>query len=618
MNTNKKILFIVTVMLLILMSATVINVALNFRDYSYKSAIDKANTFAEYVRDGLTVHMVNGIMPERGFFLNNVKNHKDIEDLWVIRSKNVIRQFGNGFKNENIRDQLDKEVLKTGTIQYFVQESSDKVLLRVTIPYKATAYGSPNCLKCHEANENDVLGAVSMIFDISNTRYEGIKTITKIIAINIIFLLIALYAVNYFVKPITTLFSELKKMIEYALLGDYSKRVELKLQGDGQEVIEQINNLFEKLQCTFNDLKQSLSTFASHSQITCKNPLEESKKIINDLSNIYKFKKTIELDKDYTDILNRIHYIIENNFQIQNYKVYLIDTEKNEKQLIGAKGRKAKCDCSQTDNNASLCRAFRTGSEVLSIDFENVCQFCNKENGYEYICLPFQINNEITVVFHFFTDQQKEYERIQYIVNDIENYLDAAKPVLESKFLMKKLEDSSLKDGLTNLYNRRFLENFIEKFAKQADRTETTYAILMIDIDHFKMVNDSYGHDIGDLVIKELSYILKTTIRVSDIAIRYGGEEFLVFLYNPHKAKVLDIAKNISDKFKSVEFQAGTVTFKKTISIGISYYPQQAESIWKVIKFADVALYIAKENGRDQIVEFEKSMYKETKKENLP
>lgn len=596
-------------MLLVLMSATAINVAINFRDYSYKSAINKANTMAEYVRDGLTVHMVNGIMPKREFFLDNIKNHKDIQDLWVIRGAKVNNQYGPGFQNEKTRDALDKEVLKTGKMKYFVNENSDKVLLRVTIPYKATAYGSPNCLECHQAHENDVLGAVSMVFDISNTRYEGIATVLKIIGINIIFLLIALFAVNYFVRPITTLFTELKKMIQYALLGDYSKRVELKLQGEGQEVVEQINNLFEKLQNTFKDLKLSLSTFVASSQITCENPLEESRKIINELSNIYKFKKTIELDNTYEDIFTRIEYILEKTFGIQNYRFYLLEKEKNEKQLILEKGDVEACNCSQIDKNALECRAYRTDSEVLSIDFENVCQYCERKNGYEYICLPFNVNEEVMLLFTFFTNDKKEYERIQYMLKDIEHYLDAAKPVLESKFLMKKLQDSSLKDGLTNLYNRRFLENFIEQFAKQADRVETSYAIMMIDIDYFKMVNDNYGHDIGDIVIKELAYILKSSIRASDMAIRYGGEEFLIFLYNSDQNKVLDIAQNISDKFKTLEFQAGNATFKKTISIGISYYPKQAESIWKTIKFADTALYVAKESGRDKIVEFEASMY---------
>ena len=609
MNSHKKLLLIVTVMLLVLMTAIVINVALNFRDYSYKSALDKANSTAIYVRDGLTAHMVNGIMDKREFFLNNIKNHKDIKDFWIIRSPKVVAQFGPGFKNEGARDAIDKEVIKTGKMRYTITETSNEAILRVTIPYIASAYGSPNCLQCHQAKEGDVLGAISVKFDIQDTRNAGILTIVKIIAINIVFLIIALAAINYFFKPIMNLFHELSKMISYAHMGDYSKRITLKVKGEGQEVIEQINNLFEKLDQTFKNLKNSLSTFVASSQIACQNPLEESQKIINELSNIYKFKKTIELDRTYKDIFERIYYILEERFHIKNYKFYLVDKEKNERELIHKIGNINDCDCSDVDKNAELCRAFRTQNEVLSADFEQVCRFCEAKKGIEYLCIPFDINSELALVISIFTSDPQEYAYIQSTFTDIENYLEAAKPVLESKFLMQKLKESSLKDGLTGLYNRRFLENFIDKFAKQADRANKSYAVMMIDIDFFKMVNDTYGHDVGDTVIKELGHILKSNIRSSDMAIRYGGEEFLVLLYNPEKSKVLDIAQNIADKFKSVEFQAGAASFKKTLSLGISYYPEQAESIWQAIKYADTALYVAKESGRDKVVEFDPSMY---------
>ena len=611
MNSHKKLLLIVSVMLLVLMMAIVINVALNFRDYSYKSALDKANATAEYVRDGLTAHMVNGIMDKREFFLNNIKNHKDIQDFWIIRSPKVIEQFGAGYKNEGARDKLDEEVIKTGKVLYEIKESSDQAILRVTIPYIATAYGSPNCLECHDAKEGDVLGAISVKFDIQDTRNAGILTIAKIILINLIFLVIALLSINYFFKPIVNLFQELSRMIRYAHMGDYSRRIELDVKGnEGREVIEQINNLFEKLESTFNNLKNSLSTFVATSKISCQNPLEESQKIIKELSNIYKFKKTIELDRSYKDIFERLYYVLEHRFMIDFYKLYLINKEKNSRELLHSKGNFGECDCSEVDRSADLCRAYRTKSEVLSVDFEEICTYCKLAKQVEYLCLPFEINSDYSVVLTIYTKSKEEYKRIQSILIHIENYFDAAKPVLESKFLMQKLKESALKDGLTGLYNRRFLENFIEKFAKQADRASISYAVLMIDIDFFKMINDTYGHDMGDIVIKRLAEIIKSNIRSSDLAIRYGGEEFLVMLYNPDHSKVASIAQKLADEFKSHEFQTGGVVFKKTISIGIAYYPDQAESIWQAIKFADTALYAAKEGGRDKIVEFDPSMYK--------
>jgi len=614
MNSNKKLLAIVAVMLLLLMSAIVVNVSLNFRDYSFKAALDKANSTALFVKDGLTAHMVDGIMDKREFFLQNIRNHKNIQDLWIIRSPLLNKQYGEGFANEIPKDEIDKKVLQTGKMIYKLEENAGRAFIRVTIPYIASAYGTPNCLECHSAKEGDVLGAISMEFDIQEARLEGLKTIGKIVLINIVFLIISLISINYFFKPIMSLFSELSKMIKYAHLGDYSKRIKnTQLKGEGKEVVEQINNLFEKLQNTFADLKNSLSTFVTNSQISCKNPLEESREIIHELSDIYKFKKTIELDKDYTDILKRIIYILEHKFEIDNYKIYLVAKDKDERKLLFSKGDISLCDCSIADDESSSCRALRTNTEVLSIDFENICQYCKVKDSINYLCIPFYINKEASLIISIFTNDNEKYLRFQSYISNIKNYLEAAKPVLESKFLMQKLEESSLKDGLTGLYNRRFLENFIETLAKQADRSEKSYAVLMLDVDFFKIVNDTYGHDVGDIVIKELSYILKTSIRSSDMAIRYGGEEFLVLLYNPKKEKVIEIAQNIANKFKSVEFNGNGETFKKTISIGIAYYPEQAESIWQAIKFADTALYVAKKTGRDKVVEFDKKMFEDEK-----
>jgi len=608
MNSHKKLLIIVTVMLLLLMSAIVINLIINFREYSFNTTLKRANSIAMFVKDGLTAHMVDGIMDKREFFLNNIKNHKNIKDLHVIRSNKLNKQYGKGFLNEQPKDEIDKEVLRTGKMSYLLEEGSGDAMIRVTIPYIASAYEQPNCLSCHDAKEGDVLGAISMEFDIQNERLEGLATVGKIVVINILFLIFALFAINHYFKPIATLFNELGKMVGLANKGDYSKRIDLEFKGEEKKIIDQINNLFEKLESTFDDLKKSLSTFVSSSHITLENPLEESKKIINELSDIYKFKKTIELDANYKVILSRITYIFEEKFHINNYKLYLYHKEKEERTLLFHKGELKNIDCDIVNEDIENCRAFRTNAEVLSVDFNTICQYCTNKEDYEYICIPFDVNNETSIILTFFTNNTSEYNAIQNEISSIKNYLEAAKPVLESKFLMQKLKDSSLKDGLTGLYNRRFLENFIEKFAKQADRSQISYGIMMIDIDYFKMVNDTYGHDIGDIVIKELGFILKTNIRGSDMAIRYGGEEFLILLYNPEEDNVLKIAKTIADRFKAVEFQANNTTFKKTLSIGVSYFPQQAESIWQSIKFADTALYKAKETGRDKVVAFTNEM----------
>lgn len=174
---------------------------------------------------------------------------------------------------------------------------------------------------------------------------------------------------------------------------------------------------------------------------------------------------------------------------------------------------------------------------------------------------------------------------------------------------MDKLRDSSLRDGATHLYNRRFLEEFIDKTTEQALRSHLTYSILMIDIDYFKMVNDTYGHDSGDIVIKTLAEILQQNVRKADLPIRYGGEEFLVLLHNTTPEGALQVAQKIRTAFAAKKYQFGSDSVEKTLSIGISHFPSDADSIWKVIKFADLALYEAKHTGRNRVIEFEPRLF---------
>lgn len=606
MNTNRKILFIVALMLIGLAVATITNVALNFRDYGYNNAIEKSKMTAEIVRDGLTAHMVNGMMDKRDFFLGNIANIKDVQALWIVRSEKVIKQYGEGLQNERPRDALDKQVLKEGTIVREISEDAKNAVLRVTIPYIATAYGNPNCLTCHNVQEGDVLGAISMEFNINDIRQTGAMTIAKIFAINVIFILIALWVTNYYFKPYMKLFENLQQGIKRARTGDFSFRFTTKLKDAGSEVAEQMNTLFERIEETFEGIKHNLNTFVSRSNIACSDPLNTTGSIIQELSDVYKFKKTIELDKNKDAIYERFVYVLKEKFQFSHFALYEVDKISKERKLIHITDSKSFC-LPIADTNALECRAYRTASDVYSTEFPNICANCADKK--EYSCIPFNVNDDLALVLSFSAKNAEMIEIMNLSLPSIKNYFEAAKAVIESRTLMDKLRDSSLRDGATGLYNRRFLEEFIDKSSEQALRSHITYAILMIDIDYFKMINDTYGHDSGDTVIKTLSEILQDNIRKADLAIRYGGEEFLVLLYNTTPEGAVQVAEKIRTRFNEKKYQFGSDTVQKTLSIGIAHFPTQADSIWKVIKFADIALYEGKHTGRNRVIEFTEEMF---------
>lgn len=606
MKTNHKFTLIIVIMLISLLIVTLINVAFNFRTHAIDNASEKAKMTASIVKDALTAHMVNGTMDKRQYFLNSIANKDQVKKLWIVRAPAIDKQFDKGFLNEYVRDSIDEKVLKTGKTIKEVQENADGVQLRITIPYTASLDGTPNCLSCHNVPINTVLGAISMEFDISDTRSTGSITLLKILAINILFILIAIFMTNYYLKPFIKHFEDLKKGIDLAYHGDFSFVFNTSLQGEGAEVSERLNHLFRKMQETFNEIKQNLSTFLTQSKLTFDDPLLEAKVIIKELADVYKFKKTIELDASKNAIYERLIYVVNTKFDISTFTLFEVHKETSQRIEIFSNVENEACTVAMNEPNE--CRAYRTDSTIISSDFPNLCEYCSTPNMH-YLCMPFTVNDDIVIILSIYTQDIATLEIHHEKLDSIENYLEAAKPVVESRILMDQLRDSSLRDGMTKLYNRRFLEEFIDKVMKQTLRENGNYSVLMLDIDYFKLVNDNYGHDAGDIVIKGLASILESNIRTSDLAIRYGGEEFTVLLHNASQESAINIASKIQEDFNGTKFDVGSDTIQKTISIGIAHFPNDADSIWKVIKYADTALYEAKNTGRNKIVNFTPEMF---------
>jgi diguanylate cyclase (GGDEF)-like protein len=362
------------------------------------------------------------------------------------------------------------------------------------------------------------------------------------------------------------------------------------------------------MQDAFGSIKDQLHSFVARSNISSSDPLQEASNIIHELSDIYKFKKTIELDKDKFAIYERIYNLLEWKFNLKHFAMYEVNHSRNERNLLYITEGESFC-AHQADINANECRAYRTSTDIISSDFPDLCSSCTKNGELEYICMPFTINSDYSLILSISAKDKEQIDDVSDKITSMKNYYEAAKPVIESKILMDILRDSSLRDGLTGLYNRRFLEEYIEQEQAQIQRDKTNYDIMMIDIDYFKLVNDNYGHDVGDTVIKALSDILKQSIRESDMAIRYGGEEFLILLRRTTPDATMKIASDIHTNFKAKKFTVGQESIQKTLSIGIAKLPQDADSMWKVIKYADTALYSAKNTGRDKIVEFTADMF---------
>ena len=173
--------------------------------------------------------------------------------------------------------------------------------------------------------------------------------------------------------------------------------------------------------------------------------------------------------------------------------------------------------------------------------------------------------------------------------------------ITEQKKTEQELFVQASTDTLTGLNNRRQFFALAEQAFAISRREVKPYSIIMADIDHFKNINDTYGHDVGDVVLKNLAKIMTQTLRKSDVIARWGGEEFIVFLLTDPKKAIIP-ANKLREAVQNTPVVVGDTEIHFTISLGISL--SQTPDINALQKEADLALYHSKENGRNQVTLF--------------
>ncbi len=256
------------------------------------------------------------------------------------------------------------------------------------------------------------------------------------------------------------------------------------------------------------------------------------------------------------------------------------------------------------------CWALRHGKPYLVEDVEAkiACSHVTKTPGIGHLCIPMIVHGEIIGLFYL--GFQQTTDKIQLDKSTLTRKRILAITISEQLTLAianLKLRESlrlqSVQDSLTGLYNRRHMVKYLERESHRAKRQESMLGIIMIDVDHFKKVNDTYGHEAGDLVLKKLGDYLLKNIRMEDMACRYGGEEFAVVLVDTNLADIEKKMNTICHEIReqlSVNFAGATLRI--TASAGAAAFPTHSSNIQEVLNFADTALYQAKKKGRDKAI----------------
>ena len=217
--------------------------------------------------------------------------------------------------------------------------------------------------------------------------------------------------------------------------------------------------------------------------------------------------------------------------------------------------------------------------------------------GSEDNCLKFELGKGRGEILKVKTRANSVIEYMPYFVKLLKLCLERVK-------LYNELQESSILDSLTKIYNRRHFMFRYETEFQRAKKFNLSLAFLMIDIDHFKKINDAYGHLVGDAVLREVARIIKENLRGIDFLARFGGEEFSVILPETDKASAIMAAERISTKVSRERIMVFDETLGVNISVGVATFPQNTLYSDVLIEVADKALYKAKQSGRNRVCWF--------------
>ena len=258
------------------------------------------------------------------------------------------------------------------------------------------------------------------------------------------------------------------------------------------------------------------------------------------------------------------------------------------------------------------CWAIRRGRAHFVQDGRSavICGHLQEAPLADFFCLPMMAGGEIIAILHLRSgvdkNNQPELPRKQPLEQQQQlamSFADQAGMALANLKLRNELRIQSIHDPLTNLFNRRYLEEYLECELARATRKKNSVGVIMLDIDHFKYFNDTFGHDAGDAVLREIGHFLEAHVRKEDAACRYGGEEFTLIMSEASADSVRKRAEELQMGVKTLSVRyAGQLLGPVNFSVGVAVFPEHGLTAKDLLKAADAALHCAKTEGRDRTV----------------
>jgi diguanylate cyclase (GGDEF)-like protein len=327
-----------------------------------------------------------------------------------------------------------------------------------------------------------------------------------------------------------------------------------------------------------------------------------------ELTIFHDVAKALTSSLDLDSILQTIMEKMAEYFRPDTWSLLMVDEEHNELYFAIAVG-----DAAEALKNVRLKVGegiagwvAKNGEQVISGDVENDPRFAKRIDEatqwetHSVICVPLRSRLRVLGVIQLVNVDLSQFNEPEVFF--LQALCDYAAIAIENARWVEKIQELTITDDCTGLYNARHLYKTLETEVYRSSRFGYEFSVLFIDLDHFKTVNDTYGHLIGSKLLAEIGYLVKAQLRLIDFAFRYGGDEFVVLLPQTGKDQALVVAKRLRDALRASCFcRDEGLNLNVRASIGLATYPHDARDAHDIIRQADEMMYLVKNTTRDNI-----------------
>ena len=414
--------------------------------------------------------------------------------------------------------------------------------------------------------------------------------------------------------------------------GDLTARCDIKGRDEIAFLATAFNNMVQRLRTIIEELDQKVlertreldeKNFSLEREVGERRKMQEEVSLANRkltawVDKLEQRNKEISLLNRMAEMLQACHNLEETHDVVSETisqlfprtagALYMIEEDGETLKQVNAWGGYRQGDTFVKHN----CWAFRQSKVYVAQKpgGGQICAHVTGEGSFVSFCLPLVGHNEAIGLVHLiFTgpDQVSAREEREALLIERKRLATAVADQLAmaqaNLRLRERLHHLSVRDGLTGLFNRRYMEETLWREFKNAERTHDATGVIMIDVDYFKKFNDSYGHEAGDQVLIGLAAMLRSKLRAADVVCRYGGEEFVIIMPGTTLEQALKraelICRSVENEMR-IDFHGQT--FRVTISVGVAAFPQHGRTTDQVLFAADKALYKGKESGRNKVV----------------